>query len=95
MLRSTMLKGRWARIIDERFCCNRRSAATTSLRPVGSPLEPSPSLKIRNHRGAFPFAKTHDKGERPTRSAVCTSSGPQVSARRSRDTAQRSRDEPS
>ena len=24
--------------------------------------------------GAFPFAKTHCKGERPTQSAVCTSS---------------------
>jgi len=31
-----------ARIIHERFCCNRRSAATTSLRPAGSPLGPSP-----------------------------------------------------
>ena len=31
-----------ARIIHERFCCNRRSATTTSLRPAGSPLEPSP-----------------------------------------------------
>jgi hypothetical protein len=31
-----------ARIIHERFCCNRRSAATTSLRPVGSPLGPPP-----------------------------------------------------
>ncbi len=31
-----------ARIIHERFCCNRRSAATTSLQPAGSPLEPSP-----------------------------------------------------
>jgi len=30
-----------ARIIHEHFCCNRRSAATTSLRPAGSPLEPS------------------------------------------------------
>ena len=28
--------------IHERFCCNRRSAATTSLRPAGSPLGPSP-----------------------------------------------------
>ena len=27
-----------ARIIHERFCCNRRSAATTGLRPAGSPL---------------------------------------------------------
>ena len=25
--------------------------------------------------GVFPFANTHCKGERPTRSAVCTSSG--------------------
>jgi hypothetical protein len=31
-----------ARIIHERFCCNRRSAATTSLWPAGSPLRPSP-----------------------------------------------------
>ena len=31
-----------AHIIHERFCCNRRSAATTSLRPAGSPLGPSP-----------------------------------------------------
>ena len=28
-------------MIHEHFCCNRRSAATTSLRPVGSPLGPS------------------------------------------------------
>jgi len=28
------------RIIHEHFCCNRRSAATTSLRPAGSPLGP-------------------------------------------------------
>jgi hypothetical protein len=27
-----------ARIIHEHFCCNRRSAVPTSLRPVGSPL---------------------------------------------------------
>ena len=31
-----------AHIIHERFCCNRRSAATTSLWPAGSPLVPSP-----------------------------------------------------
>lgn len=31
-----------ARMIHERFCCNRRSAATTSLRPAGSLLGPSP-----------------------------------------------------
>jgi antitoxin HigA-1 len=30
-----------ARIVHERFCCNRRSAATTGLRSAGSPLEPS------------------------------------------------------
>ena len=29
-------------IIHEHFCCNRRSAAATSLRPAGSPLGPSP-----------------------------------------------------
>jgi len=31
-----------ARIIHERFCCNRRFAAATSLRPAESPLGPSP-----------------------------------------------------
>jgi hypothetical protein len=31
-----------ARIIHERFCCNRGFAAATSLRPAGSPLGPSP-----------------------------------------------------
>ena len=30
-----------ARIIHERFCCNRRFAAATSLRRAGSPLAPS------------------------------------------------------
>jgi hypothetical protein len=30
--------------------------------------------EVGNAVGAFPFAKTHGKGERPTRSAVCTSS---------------------
>ena len=30
-----------ARITHEHFCCNRRSAATTSLRSAGSPLGPS------------------------------------------------------
>ena len=30
-----------ARMIHERFCCNRRSPAATSLRPAGSPLGPS------------------------------------------------------
>jgi len=29
------------RMIHEHFCCNRRSAATTRLRPTGSPLGPS------------------------------------------------------
>jgi hypothetical protein len=32
-------------MIHERFCCNRRSAATTSLRPAGSPLGPSTYCK--------------------------------------------------
>ena len=31
----------FARMIHEHFCCNRRSAATTNLRPAGSPLGPS------------------------------------------------------
>jgi len=31
-----------ARIVHERFCCNRQSAAATRLRPVGSPLRLSP-----------------------------------------------------
>ena len=31
-----------ARIIHERFCCNRQSAPTTNLRAAGSPLGPSP-----------------------------------------------------
>jgi len=84
-----------ALIIHEHFCCNRWSAATTSLRSAGSSLGPSLSLKILNHRRAFPFAKTHYKGERPTWSAVCTSSGPHGSARWSRNAAQRFRDEPS
>jgi len=47
-------------------------------KPASSVLasfRPSTSLEILNHRGAFPFAKTHYKGERPTRNAVCTSSG--------------------
>jgi len=30
--------------------------------------------EVGNTVGAFPFAKTHRKGERPTQSAVCTSS---------------------
>jgi hypothetical protein len=30
--------------------------------------------------GVFPFAKTRCIGERPTRSAVCTSSGPSLAA---------------
>ena len=31
-----------ARMIHDRFCCNRRSAATASLRPTGLLLGPSP-----------------------------------------------------
>ena len=40
--RSIEMRHYLARIIHERFCRNRRSAATTSLWPAGSPLEPSP-----------------------------------------------------
>ena len=35
---------------------------------------PNEILGGRSAEGAFPFAKIHCKGERPTRSAVCTSS---------------------
>ena len=34
---------------------------------------PKEILGDGNHGGAFPFAKIHSTGERPTRSAVCTS----------------------
>ncbi|CAE6745979.1 hypothetical protein NSPZN2_20010 [Nitrospira defluvii] len=37
----TVLAEQLARIIHDRFCSNRRSAAATSLRPTGSPLGPS------------------------------------------------------
>ena len=40
--RSIEMRHYLARIIHERFCCNRRSAATTSLWPAGSPLGPPP-----------------------------------------------------
>jgi len=63
ILLETIMKGPWpvkvgsvnsrlhiASIIHERFCCNRRSAATTSLRPAGSPLGPSTYCKS-THRG--------------------------------------------
>jgi len=33
--------GLLARIMHDHFCCNRRCAATTGLRPAGSPLGPS------------------------------------------------------
>ncbi len=39
-----------ARMIHERFCCNRRSAAATSLRPAGSPFGPS-TYCTSTHRG--------------------------------------------
>ena len=35
------------RIIHEHFCCNRRSAATTSFRPAGSPLGPHRTARVR------------------------------------------------
>jgi hypothetical protein len=47
------------------------SSVLVSFRP--STLSRSFS-EVRNAEGAFPFAKTHCKGERPTRSAVYTSS---------------------
>src|SRR3989442_2933373 len=39
-----------ARMIHERFCCNRRSAVATSLRPAGSPFGPS-TYCTSTHRG--------------------------------------------
>jgi len=47
------------------------SGVLASLR--GSTLSRSYS-EVGNAVGDFPFAKTHCKGERPTQSAVCTSS---------------------
>ena len=40
-----------AHITHEHFCCNRRSAATTGLRPAGSPLGPLPHC-TSTHRGS-------------------------------------------
>jgi hypothetical protein len=48
------------------------SGVLASFRP--STLRRSFS-EVQNAVGAFPFAKIHSRGERPTRSAVCTSSG--------------------
>ena len=54
--------------------------AGTRLFPCGVLASFRPSTLRRSFAevgtavGAFPFAKTHCKGERPTRSAVCTSS---------------------
>ena len=63
ILLETIMKGPWpvkvgwvnswlhlASIIHDRFCCNRRSTATTSLRPAGSPIGPSPYC-TSTHRG--------------------------------------------
>src|SRR5207247_4530319 len=63
ILLETIMKGPWpvkvgwvnswlhlASIIHDRFCCNRRSSATTSLRPAGSPIGPSPYC-TSTHRG--------------------------------------------
>ena len=35
------------RIIHEHFCCNRRSASTTNLRPAGSPSDPHSTARVR------------------------------------------------
>ena len=43
-------------MIHERFCCNRRSAATTSLRPAGSSLGPSPYCTSTHRALAAPRA---------------------------------------
>ena len=64
------LEGHLTPIIHESFCCNRRSAATTSLSAGG--LAPLTLTVLHEY-----------------------ASGPHGSARRSRDAAQRFRDEPS
>ena len=62
------------------FSPARPRRAETRLFPWGVLASTRPSTlsksfsEIGNAVGAFPFAKTHCKGERPTRSAVCTSS---------------------
>ncbi len=47
------------------------SIVLASLRGSTYPMR---FLEVGNTGWAFPFAKPHCKGERPTRSAVCTSS---------------------
>jgi len=81
-----------ARIIHERFCSNHRSAAATSLRPAGSPLGPSPY-----YWGLAPFflrLSPSGPGQTP-RADAGKGVSPPGSARRSRDAAQRFRNEPS
>ena len=51
----------------------KQSASFVLASLKGSTLERAGS-KIGMAEGGVPFAKTHYKGERPTRSAVCTSS---------------------
>ena len=52
-LRYATAQGRvLARIIHERFCCNRRSAAATSLRPAGSQRDSAISRRtVMNNAG--------------------------------------------
>jgi hypothetical protein len=55
--------------------CAKTHLSPSSVLPSFRPSTLSRSFsKVRNAEGAFPFAKTHCKGERPTRSAVYTSS---------------------
>jgi hypothetical protein len=60
------------RHLSSRMLEKSASSVLASFRP--STLTRTPS-EVGNPVGAFPFAKTHSRGERPTRSAVCTSSG--------------------
>ena len=53
------------------------SGVLASLRGSTYPMR---FLEVGNTGWAFPFAKPHCKGERPTRSAVCTSSASSLAA---------------
>ncbi len=67
-------------LIKSLFSPTQPRRAETRLSPCGvlAALRGSTSRRsfseVGNAGGAFPFAKIHSRGERPTRSAVCTSS---------------------
>src|SRR5580765_4051066 len=74
---SSDLDGRVFLCPPPRMLIKSASGVLASLRP--STLRRGYS-EVRNTVGAFPFAKIHCMGERPTRSAVCTSLGPSLAA---------------